>query len=349
MVPIERGVWRHAFRLPAVAREHRISLGEGDTPLVPLPRWGASIGLERLYAKLEFANPTGSFKDRGMAVLVSLVRQSGATHLVEDSSGNAGAAAAAYAARAGLTCTVYAPESAPEAKLRQIRAYGAELVLVPGSRSAVTQAARDAGTSPGAYYVAHTENADFLHGNQAFAWELTEDWRDGSLPVRAAADEAWHVVMPAGGGALLQGTWLGFMADGEALGQLAVKPPQVHGAQAAAVAPIARAFELGLDEPAPIDPQPTVCGGIQLERPAHGRQILRAIRESGGTAIASSDEAILRERDRLAQLEGIYVEPTSAAALAGLAQLAERGRIAPREVVVVALTGSGLKDPGPLS
>src|SRR5687768_9414409 len=207
------GVWRHAERLPDVSLEHRISLGEGETPLVPLPRWGAAIGLQRVFAKLEYANPTGSFKDRGMSVLVSLASQAGATHLTEDSSGNAGAAAAAYAARAGLTCTVYAPESAPAAKLRQIRAYGAELVLVPGTRSAVTQAARDAGTAHGAYYVAHTENADFLHGNQAFAWELTEAWRDGALPAEAVAAAAWHVVMPAGGGALLQGSWLGFTAD----------------------------------------------------------------------------------------------------------------------------------------
>ena len=343
------GVWRHAERLPNVSPKHRISLGEGDTPLVPLPRWGAAIGLERVYAKLELANPTGSFKDRGMSVLVSLARQAGAKHLVEDSSGNAGAAAAAYAARAGLTCTVYAPESAPPAKLRQIRAYGAELVLVPGSRSAVAQAARDAGTSPGAYYVAHTENNDFLHGNQAFAWELAEAWRDGAFPVTPADVGAWHVVMPAGGGALLQGAWLGFSADSAALREIGLAPPQLHGAQAAAVAPIARAFELGLDEPAPIEPRPTVCGGIQLEKPAHGREILRAIRQSGGSAIASEDAAVLGERDRLAQLEGIYVEPTSAAALAGLAQLARRGRIARHEVVIVALTGSGLKDPGPVS
>ncbi|HET7769883.1 MAG TPA: pyridoxal-phosphate dependent enzyme [Chloroflexota bacterium] len=341
------GVWRHAQRLPAVAPEHRISLGEGGTPLVPLPRWGAALGLARAFAKLEYANPTGSFKDRGMSVLVSLAKQMGAQHLTEDSSGNAGAAAAAYAARAGMTCTVYAPESAPAAKLRQIRAYGAELVLVPGARSAVTQAARDAGTAPGSYYVAHTENADFLHGNQAFAWELTEAWQGGGFGAAPSEVRAWHVVTPAGGGALLQGAWLGFTADRKAYGSLGLPLPQVHGAQAAAVAPLARAFELGLDEPAPIEPRPTVCGGIQLERPAHGREILRAIRESGGSAVASEDDAVLREHDRLAQLEGIYCEPTSAAALAGLAQLAAGGRIAADEIVVVAITGSGLKDPGP--
>lgn len=303
--------------------------------------------MERVYAKLEFANPTGSFKDRGMSVLVSLAMQAGARHLVEDSSGNAGASAAAYAARAGLTCTVYAPESAPAAKLRQIRAYGAELILVPGSRSAVTDAARDAGTAPGAYYVSHTSNVDFLHGNKAFGWELTEAWRDGALAAGGASNEPWHVVMPTGGGALLQGTWLGFLDDADALRTFGVRAPQLHAAQAAAVAPIARAFEQGLDEPAVVQAQPTVCGGIQLERPPHGREILRAIRESGGSAVASCDEAILGERDRLAKLEGVYAEPTSAAALAGLAQLAASGRVKPHEAVVVAITGSGLKDSGP--
>lgn len=301
-----------------------------------------------MYAKLEYANPTGSFKDRGMAVLVSLAKQERARHLVEDSSGNAGAAAAAYAARAGLTCTVFAPESAPAAKLRQIRAYGAELVLVPGVRSAVTDVARHAGTMPGAYYVAHASNEDFWHGNKAFAWELTEAWRDGAFAAERESAGAWHVVLPTGGGALLQGTWLGFREDAETCRRLGLRAPQLHGAQAAAVAPIARAFEQGLAEPAVVEAQPTVCGGIQLERPPHGRQILRAIRESGGSAIASSEVAILGERDRLAQLEGVYAEPTSAAALAGLAQLAARGRIKPNEVVVVAITGSGLKDPGPI-
>ena len=169
-----RGLWRHegAFGVRDPARA--VTLGEGDTPLVPLPRWGAAHGLRRVYAKLELANPTGSFKDRGMTVLVTLAREAGARHLVEDSSGNAGASAAAYAARAGMRCTVYAPAGAPPAKLRQIRAYGAELIPVPGPRSAVADAARSAAGAPGSYHVSHNDNPRFVDGNRSFAYELLE-------------------------------------------------------------------------------------------------------------------------------------------------------------------------------
>ncbi|HEX2037102.1 MAG TPA: pyridoxal-phosphate dependent enzyme, partial [Chloroflexota bacterium] len=179
------GVWRYAPWLPGCTSQRdraghllplarAVTLGEGGTPLVHLPRWGAAHGLSRVYAKLELTNPSGSFKDRGMAVLVTVARDAGAHHLVEDSSGNAGAAAAAYAARAGMTCTVYAPAGAPPAKLRQIRAYGAELVAVPGPRSAVAAAARAAGSAPGWYHVSHNDNPLFLAGNKTFAFELLE-------------------------------------------------------------------------------------------------------------------------------------------------------------------------------
>lgn len=354
-----QGVWRFAAHLPPVEPAQRITLGEGSTPLVALPRWGAAHGLAHAYAKLEFANPTGSFKDRGMAVLVSVARAQGARHLVEDSSGNAGASAAAYAARAGLPCIIYAPEAAPAAKLRQIRACGAQLVLVPGPRSAVSEAAREAGRLPGTYHIAHNENALFLAGQKTFAFELLEEVSAAgllALSSPAAADEraghyhgqAWHLVIPTGGGALFVGAWQGFTELIESAGPAGqASLPRLHAAQAAGCAPIVAAWEAGLPEPAPIERRPTVCGGIEIERPARGPQILEAIRRSGGTAVASDDAMILAERDRLARLEGLYVEPTSAAALAAAAQLARRGSIERDEPVVVALTGTGLKDPGP--
>jgi threonine synthase len=333
------GVWRYAQSLPALDAAQRITLGEANTPLVALPRWGATCGLRRVYAKLEFANPSGSFKDRGMAVLVSVVRSGGARHLVEDSSGNAGASAAAYAARAGMTCTVYAPATAPAAKLRQIRAYGAELIPVPGPRSAVADAARAAGAQPGSYHVSHNDSPLFIEGNKTFAYELIE-----ALPHLTPVERPWHVIMPVGGGALFVGAWRGFTSPHPPTPS---PLPRMHAAQTTACAPIVAAWEGGEAEPAAIERRPTVCGGIEIERPARGAEILRAIRESGGSAVATEDAEILAERDRLAQLEGIYAEPTSAAAFAGLAHLARRGIIAPDEVVVVAVTGSGLKDPGP--
>jgi threonine synthase len=330
-----------------------VSLGEGDTPLVPLPRWGGAHGLWRVFAKLEFTNPTGSFKDRGMAVLVTAVRQQGVRRLVEDSSGNAGASAAAYAARAGLACTVFAPAGAPEAKLRQIHAYGAELVAVPGPRAAVADAAREAGRAPGSYHIAHNDNPLFVVGNKTFAYELAEalaDLAPRPSPQQAEEEEEgpWHVVVPVGGGALFCGAWQGF-TEWAAAGLLPrARLPRLHAAQAAACAPIVTAWEQGLAEPAPVVRRPTVCGGIEIERPARGREILAAVRASAGSAVASADDAILAERDRLARLEGIYAEPTSAAAFAGLADLARRGVVQPDALVVVAVTGSGLKDPGPV-
>jgi len=341
---MRNGIWRHAARLPVRDPERAVTLGEGDTPLVRLPRWGAAHGLERVYAKLEFANPTGSYKDRGMAVLVAIAAEAGARHLVEDSSGNAGAAAAAYAARAGLTCTVYAPAAAPAAKLRQIRAYGAELVEVSGPRSAVADAARSHGEQLGVYHVSHNDNPAFVHGNKSYAYELTEAWVDGQL---GETGLPLHVVIPTGGGALFCGAWQGFQEDQRPLGGRDL--PRMHAAQTIACAPLAIAWEQGLDGPAVIERQPSACGGIEIERPARGTEILSAIRESGGSVIASEEAAILTQRDLLAQLEGIYCEPTSAAAFAALAQLAQRRLIGPEEVVVVAVTGSGLKDPGPQS
>jgi threonine synthase len=336
-VPPGRGLWRFGAWYPVADPGAAVTLGEGDTPLVPLPRWGATHGLRRVYAKLEAANPTGSFKDRGMSVLVTLAREAGATHLTEDSSGNAGAAAAAYAARAGMRCTVYAPAAAPQAKLRQIRAYGAELVLVPGSRGAVADAARAAGSAPGSYHVSHNDNPAFVPGNMSFAFELLEA-RDDLQP-----GGPWHVVIPTGGGALLCGAARGFQTWA-AGGRVAPEAlPRLYAAQAAACPPLARAWEQGATAPVAVERRPTVCGGIEIERPARGEEILAALRASGGAAVASEDEDVLRERDGLARLEGVYAEPTSAAAFAGLAALARDGRIGPDEVVVVAVTGSGLK------
>ena len=336
-----RGLWRFRDRLdddPRVATAPALHLGEGDTPLVPLPRWGGALGLRRVWAKLEGSNPTGSYKDRGMAVLASVARAGGATRLVEDSSGNAGAAAAAYAARGGMACTVYAPAGAPAAKLRQIRTYGADLVAVPGPRSAVADAARAAGSIPGAYHVSHNDNPLFTVGNRTVAFELAEAARSldpGGHP--------WHVVMPVGGGALYIGAAEGFARPlvGDA------PAPRLHGAQTTSCAPLATAFARGDADPATVTRIATVCGGIEIERPHRGRAILAAARTTGGTIIASDDADILAARDALARLEGLYAEPTSCAGAAALALLAATGAVGPDDLVVLVLTGTGLKDPGP--
>src|SRR5262245_33122016 len=216
--PARPGVWRYRPLLPLRDERGIVSLGEGATPIVPLPRWGAAIGAPRAAAKLEHLAPTGSFKDRGMTLVVSRARELGAGALVEDSSGNAGASAAAYAARAGIPATVYVPAAAPAAKIRQIAAAGAAVVPVAGPREAVTAAALAAGRAEDTYYVGHNVNPFFSFGMTTFAYELIEAGR-GELPD--------HVIMPAGGGSLYVGGWQGLRLWLGAEGKL----PRLHLAQ----------------------------------------------------------------------------------------------------------------------
>lgn len=329
--PSRRGVWRYRPLLPLRDDDHLVTLGEGDTPLVDLPRWGAAVGAPRAQAKLEHVAPTGSFKDRGMTLVVSHARELGADALVEDSSGNAGASAAAYAARAGMDATVYAPASAPEAKLRQIEATGARVVRVPGTRQAVTDAATEAAERGDAYYVGHNVNPYFSYGMTTFAYELAE----------IGPRQPEHVVMPVGGGSLYVGCWLGMRLW---LGH-AARLPRLHLAQPSGCAPIVAAQAAGAGEPVAVERRPTVAGGAEIERPARGAQMLDALADTGGVAVAVDDPAILAERRRLARLEGIDVEPTAALALAGLVELARRGVIRPDDRVLVVTTGVGLKAP----
>ncbi|MGI8550685.1 MAG: threonine synthase [Dehalococcoidia bacterium] len=335
--PGETGLWRYSAWLPRTDGVQPVSLGEGATPLVRLGRWAEQIGLAEVYAKLEYAGPTGSFKDRGSSVLLTHAMVVGATQLVEDSSGNAGASIAAYAARAGLACTIYAPAAAPAGKLRQIAAYGAQLVPIEGTRENVAEAAMAAAREPGTYYAGHNTNPYFVEGTKTLAFELVE-----AFGMRAPA----HVVMPVGGGSLLWGCALGFSQWQQA--DICDHVPKLHAIQSTGCMPLAAAYAQGADEPSPVSRHPTVAGGITIEHPARGRLILRSLRESGGSALAVADDEILQAQQRLASLEGIFVEPTAAAAFAGLARLAARGVVKPNESVVVAVTGSGLKDPDAL-
>lgn len=313
-----------------------LTLGEGGTPIIRLERWAAAHGLGEVFAKLEHLQPTGSFKDRGSAMLVARARALGARRLVEDSSGNAGASMAAYAARAGLACTVYAPAAAPLAKLRQVLAAGAELRRVHGSREDVATAAM-ADSAGRAYYAGHNTNAYFLHGMRSFADEVV-NW--------FAADPPEHLIMPVGGGSLFAGAWLGFAAARD-MGRIR-RIPALHIAQAAACAPLVAALEQGAQDAVPVELGETVAGGITIEQPARGPMLLRAARESGGSGVAVEEAAILALRRELSTLEGLDVEPTSAVAFAGVLALRDRGALPADARVLVAITGAGWKDPRPI-
>lgn len=307
------GLWRYRAVFPELTEP--LTLGEGWTPLVPC-RDG------RVWFKLESLNPTGSFKDRGAALLVACLAARGARELAEDSSGNAGAAVAAYAARAGLRARIYVPAGASGPKLAQIAAYGADVVRVEGPREAVARAAQ---ADPGVY-ASHCWHPLFFHGTKTVAYELWEQ-AGGRLP-------DW-VVVPVGHGTLLLGLALGF-AELRAAGAAAAVPRLV-GVQAAGSAPLAGpalGHGAGSGE--------TVAEGIRIREPVRAAEILAAVAATGGRWAVVDDGEILAARRRLGA-EGFFVEPTAAVAAAAAWRLLAEGSIPAGERVVVVLTGHGLK------
>ena len=318
--------------IPLHSPANAVSLGEGNTPSVRLRALDELLGLEALYAKLEFMNPTGSFKDRGTAALMSVAKEFGAREVVEDSSGNAGASVAAYAARAGIAAHIFAPASAPAAKLSQISVYGATAHLIEGSRQAATDAAMDFATARGLVYASHNLSPFFLEGTKTFAYEIARQF-DGRPPK--------HIVIPVGNGSLLIGAYKGFVELQR--NGLIEAMPHLHAVQARAVMPLAAAFS---DDSAPplSAGGSTIAGGISVANPPRLKQSIDALRNTGGTAVAVSDADIARWHALLARKEGIFAEPTAAAAFAGLELLVKRGTIRQSEPTLLPVTGFGLKD-----
>ncbi len=308
-----------------------VTLAEGNTPVVTLPAIAECLGLSSLYAKLEFASPTGSFKDRGTAVMLAAARFFGVDEIVEDSSGNAGASVAAYSARCGIRAHIFAPDSAPQAKLNQIRVYGAETHLIPGPREAAAEAAIAFCEENGLVYAAHNLSPYFLEGTKTFAHELPSDF-----PTRLPD----HIVMPVGNGSLFLGTWIGLK---ELKRQGAIDTlPRLHAFQADAVSPVAAAFKGESWAPNPANR--TIAGGISVANPPRLHHVLDVLRQCGGQSLSVADSEIKLWQARLARSEGLFCEPTSAAAFAGLSKLVESGVIGSDEAVLVPITGSGLKD-----
>ena len=318
-----RSVWRYAAAL-RVDVVHAVSLGEGWTPLVPGDWAGAPV----LY-KLEFMMPTGSFKDRGMTVMVSYLRSRGIERVLEDSSGNAGASLSAYAAAAGMACRILVPETASYPKIAQIAAGGADVVTIKGSRQDVADAAL--AQSAQIFYASHNWQPFFVEGIKTLAYEL---WEQLGF---AAPD---NVVVPLGYGSNVLGAERGFdelVRNGEIERQ-----PRIFGVQAASCAPYEAAFRAGTERLVPTPIAPTIAEGIATARPTRVAEVLRAVRETGG-AIVAVDEAEIVEALRALARRGLYVEPTSAVAAAGLTRLLASGAIRKDETTVLVLTGSGLK------
>ena len=320
------GLWRFQRALP-LSVDQAYSLGEVTTPLVDVELDGSMVT-----CKLEYLSPSGSYKDRGAAVLVAALKSLGATHAIEDSSGNAAAAISAYAAAAELRCTVYAPAAASPGKLVQSQSYRATVKRIGGSRDDVATAAMDAAAAtPGATYASHNWHPFFIEGVKTWALEL---WEQLGFQIPDA------VVVPVGSGSMLLGAHLAFSSLKNA-GEID-RIPRLFAAQPAACAPVHAALECGADDTTLFPKSATIAEGASIANPVRGKELLSAIRGSHGGAVAVSEEGIAEGLRNLAS-KGIYVEPTSAVAIAGAAELIRSGTIASSERVVVVLSGSGLK------
>lgn len=310
-------LWRYGAMLPA---EKRFSLGEGGTPLARTEINGLTV-----YAKLEYLNPTGSFKDRGTAVIVNHLLAHGVTDVVEDSSGNAGASLAAYTSATGIHARIFAPASAPQGKKKLIAAFGAELVEIPGPRINTTEACLKAAETT--VYATHAWSPFFLAGQMTCAWEIWEQLG------RRAPDA---IVCTVGHGGLFIGLARGFRALLDA--GLIERMPRLFAVQSAACDPVVQAWERGLDVPEAVVQQPGVADGIAVTLPVHGAEILAAVRSTGGAALRVDDAAILTAQ-QLLHKRGLMVEPTSAVPAAALLLT----KLTPDATIVMPLTGNGLK------
>jgi threonine synthase len=301
------------------------------TPVVAAP------DLPGVLLKVDYMMPTGSFKDRGAVVLAALARRLAVPRMIADSSGNAGTAVAAYAARARIPCAVYVPAATSPGKIAQLRAYGATVHQVPGSREDTAEAAMEAADQPGTFYASHVYHPFFLHGTKTYVLELWEQL-GGALPA--------VLVLPVGNGTLVLGAYL---ACRELLGQgLISQMPKIAAVQAAGCSPLASAFQRGLAAPDDVASEETIAEGIAIARPARGAQILAAVRDTGGTIVTVTDAQVRAAHAGLAQA-GLYVEPTAAACWAALrAGLIDIGpETGDRPRAVAPLCGTGLKSKPP--
>ena len=324
-------MWRYREWLPLADGEEPVSLGEGGTPLLALSRVATRYGFADLRVKEEGTNPTGSFKARGLAAAVTRATRAGARQFVVPTAGNAGVALAAYAARAGARARVYAPASTPATILSQIRGFGADLALVDGHIGDCGKAARAFAAETGAVDVSTLREPYRIEGKKTLGLELAEQlgW---TMPDA--------IVYPTGGGTGLIGMWKAFAELAEA-GWVKGNPPRMYCVQSTGCAPVVRAFEAGAASCEPwINPW-TIAAGLRVPGPLGDRLMLRALRESGGGAVAVSDPQLVAAARDLQTLEGIDASPEGGAALAAAVQLKEAGRLRASETVVIFNTGAG--------
>ena len=328
-------VWKYRAFMPILDDSKIVSLGEGGTPLHRCERLAKEIGLRELYVKYEGANPTGSFKDRGMTVGVTKALEFGARVVACASTGNTSASLAAYAAKAGLKCVVLLPYGkVASGKLAQTLIHGAQVLAVKGNFDEALAMIRRICEERKDIYLLNSLNPFRLQGQKSIAFEIADQlgWRVPN-----------HVVVPMGNCANIWAIYKGFF-ELDMVG-LTKGVPKMLGIQARGAMPIVDAIKRGLEKFEPVEKPETVATAIRIGNPVNGPKALRAIRASGGTAEAVSDEEIVEAQKLLAKLEGIAVEPAGAASVAGLRELLAEGVVERNERVICVATGHVLKDP----
>jgi threonine synthase len=330
----ERSMWRYREVMPLLDGESPITLGEGWTPLIHAAHLGARLGLSQLYVKDESLNPTNSFKARGLSAAVTRAFHLGATALSIPTAGNAGNAMAAYAAKAGLEANVFMPRDVKTPFIRECELYGANVTLVDGLITDAGKMAAELGKTHGWYDVSTLKEPYRIEGKKTMGYEVAEqlDW---TLP-------DW-IIYPTGGGTGMVGMWKAF-AEMSALGWIdPVKRPHMVTVQAAGCAPIVRAFDAGTEKAEPWEAAHTIADGLRVPRAIGDFLVLRAVRESGGAAVAVEDPDMVAGMRDLGSLEGISAAPEGGAALHALRVLIAAGRIEPHHRVVLYNTGGALK------
>jgi threonine synthase len=334
LVGRESNMWRYREMLPLLPGDEPITLGEGFTPLFHAKALGRDLGLSSLYIKDESLNPTNSFKARGQSAAITRAKALGAHTISVPSAGNAGNAMAAYAARAGLKARVFLPRDAKEPFILECRLYGAEVTLVDGLITDAGRIALETGKPLGWYDVSTLKEPYRVEGKKTMAYELAEQlgwqWPD------------W-IVYPTGGGTGLIGMWKAF-EEIETIGWVPRgKRPRMVSVQAENCAPIVRAYQQGKEKADPWENAATLADGLRVPRAIADFLILRAVRESRGTALAVSDADMVRDMVEIGRLEGVSAAPEGGAALTAIRQLVANDSIKPHETVVLFNTGGALK------
>ncbi|MES1262493.1 MAG: threonine synthase [Acidobacteriota bacterium] len=326
-------MWRYAPALPVENESNIVSLGEGMTPLLAARSTGKRIGARDLLIKDEGLNPTGSFKARGLSCAVSMCVELGLQRLAIPSAGNAASALAAYAAAAGIEANIFMPQDVPQANFIECMAYGARVTLVNGLISDCGRIVGERKQAEGWFDISTLKEPYRIEGKKTMGYEVAEQlhWE---LP-----DAIFY---PTGGGVGMIGMWKAFH-EMEALGWIGPKRPKMIAVQAAGCQPVVRAFEEGAEVSKFWDGASTVASGLRVPKPLGDRLSLQAVRESHGTAIAVSDEALIDAGIRLASEEGIFAAPEGAACVAAAERLIKEGFLKADEKLVIYNTGSGLK------